>query len=868
MNYRVEMRTTSTFLLVALCLVSCGEPDPPRDAGRDTSTPTCESPPTLSSGSAEGHPAVLEAPPGMARAGRLSASAIPPDDRDVLLWRAGDYVVANDRIALVIEDVGVSDEFDPWGGQPVGIARVESGALVDPADFNELVVAFGRATLETREVSVLNDGSDGGPAVVRSIGTLAPLGFLEFLGSILRAEQSGIDVAIDYSLAPDSDRVEVSVEIANANPRDFAVVQPLLWAFQQNRMPKYAPGHGFDVELGAPLPFVAFVEDGATSYAFQPAVGEFSVFIEQSNLLALLLERFVADGCAASRHPFGTIHVGSPGLDGVLASVARANGEPRVEVTGTVQQSDGTPAVGARVYATGDVDELVSRATTDATGAYVMRVPAGAINLRAWRRGDATSPQMTVVAPASGQDFTLGASGDITVNVTDGTTAIPAFVQAVPRGSEPPNIEAALGEAPIVRGRSNIGYALDGTATFRLPAATYDILVTRGFEWSHASVEVTVTDGSSETIDVSLAHEVQTPGVLCGDFHIHTERSFDTRDAADLKVRDAVAQGVEIALRSDHEWVGSFEPLIAALGMEEHVFGIGSVELTTFSYGHFGVFPLDADLTARNRGAPEWVGVDAPALLSGVEARTGVEGPARVIVNHPRSGLDILGYFDAVDFDPVTATAGNAAQFYEDIRLVEVFNESDFDANLDGTVTDWFALLGSGERIFAVGSSDTHQVADKPVGYPRTCIDLGVDTAPELRALGASVVRDRLSDGAATIVGGVFVEARARGDVGPGGVVSSAMDRETIDITVRAPTWVPVDRLRVYVDSELRDTVTLDVSTSDPSDPAVRYRGSIDIDIGPASSFVVIVADGEGTMAPLFSRQEPFGVTNPIFFER
>ena len=80
--------------------------------------------------------------------------------------------------------------------------------------------------------------------------------------------------------------------------------------------------------------------------------------------------------------------------------------------------------------------------------------------------------------------------------------------------------------------------------------------------------------------------------------------------------------------------------------------------------------------------------------------------------------------------------AGNAAQFYPQLVLVEVFNESDFDANMDGTVRDWFSLLAHGGRVFAVGSSDSHQVADKPVGYPRTCVDVGVDTATELRALG------------------------------------------------------------------------------------------------------------------------------------
>ena len=78
---------------------------------------------------------------------------IPADEREVMQWRGGDYVLANDRVAFVVEATGVSDEFDPWGGQPIGIARVEGGALVDPADFNELVFAFGSSTIEASSVT-------------------------------------------------------------------------------------------------------------------------------------------------------------------------------------------------------------------------------------------------------------------------------------------------------------------------------------------------------------------------------------------------------------------------------------------------------------------------------------------------------------------------------------------------------------------------------------------------------------------------------------------------------------------------------------------------------------------------------------------
>ena len=142
-----------------------------------------------------------------------------------------------------------------------------------------------------------------------------------------------------------------------------------------------------------------------------------------------------------------------------------------------------------------------------------------------------------------------------------------------------------------------------------------------------------------------------------------------------------------------------------------------------------------------------------------------------------------------------------------------------------------------------------------------------MDSAPALRALGAGHVRDRMLAGASIIVGGVFVEALARGAVGPGGSIDDAAAREAIDVTARAAPWVTVDRLRVYVNGTLTETLPIDSSTEDPLEPTVRFRAPVEVAVD-GSAFVVIVADGEGDLAPVHPGRRPFGVTNPIFFTR
>ena len=69
----------------------------------------------------------LAATATQALAGRATADMLPPFHSNMQAWAAGDFILANDKVAMVIEDVGPSDNYDPWGGRPVGIALVHDG---------------------------------------------------------------------------------------------------------------------------------------------------------------------------------------------------------------------------------------------------------------------------------------------------------------------------------------------------------------------------------------------------------------------------------------------------------------------------------------------------------------------------------------------------------------------------------------------------------------------------------------------------------------------------------------------------------------------------------------------------------------------
>jgi len=229
-----------------------------------------------------------------------------------------------------------------------------------------------------------------------------------------------------------------------------------------------------------------------------------------------------------------------------------------------------------------------------------------------------------------------------------------------------------------------------------------------------------------------------------------------------------------------------------------------------------------------------------------------------VIINHPRGGAN---YFDYVGFNPATGLADSVSDWDTKFTLVEVFNDSGWQSNKARNVADWFGLLRAGRKVFAVGSSDSHGISSSPVGYPRTCLQLGTD---DPRTLSASQVKNALGDGHTTISGGIYVTA-AIGSAGPGDTVTGAGVLMNVDVTIQAATWIDVDAIDVVVDGTVVDTIPVMPGDADPLNPVIRWRGAIPVTVQASGGFVVIAAYGANQLAPIHPGRIPFGVTNPIF---
>ena len=673
-----------------------------------------------------------------------------------------------------------------------------------------------------------------------------------------------MEAAIDYVLEPNAESIDVIMHLAS--PRTIATDSGFVlhgFMFTQ-RMNAMVPGRGFTGQISN-ADWVQLIDDDATSWGY--SAGErIGSGIAASGFVGGATDAFEITPCGITERRHAQIVIGGPGLDGLERARARVEGRTLRQISGVV-----SPPGSFRVHAVDADGNYLTNTFADAEGNYALHVPeAAAVTLTAYRRGWLPA-EVEVAAGETSANITVPPSGTVQVTATDLAGTLPVRVQVLPRGtSTVPVMPESFGEPAITSGRLHVEYPLTGDIFLPVPAGDWTVVVSRGYEYEIVEADITVVADETVPVVALMDRVVDTTGVQCGDFHIHTRRSNDSGDDPTMKLQSAVADGVELPVRTDHEWVDSFAPLIEELGLGAWAFGIGSIEMTSFQiWGHMGVFPLDPDPAQVNAGAPLWQSyptADDPdreletlnpaTVFEAVRARP--EAPV-IIINHPTGGTE---YFDYAGFDRETGLVDRPEFWDEEFTLVEIFNDDSWQDARNGRVEDWFALLNSGRPIFAVGSSDSHGISSSPVGYPRTCIELGTDTPS---SLSADQVRDQLAAGHATVSGGIYLDV-AVGAAGPGDTATGTTTTAQLSVKVQAATWVDVDSLEVVVDG-VATVMPIEPGDVDPLDPVNRFEQTIPITVASGGSWVVVAAYGDSDLEPVHPGRTPFAASNPIWLE-
>jgi hypothetical protein len=611
---------------------------------------------------------------------------------------------------------------------------------------------------------------------------------------------------------------------------------------------------------------------------------------------------------------------------GDVASVAETIYELRGVQTGTfggtvIDSLTSAPIAKASVIVLDASGGVVNQIETDKHGGFVARMPAGTYTYQIVvddRLVQNPRPLTIRANEKTGVLVTMDPPATLVVGVLDEKgRAAPAKIQLVGNfspadtGKDPRDFLYSFqkGEGRRVtafdggtRYIERAYWTKDGTLTARVRPGTYELVVTRGPEYQITSKMVTLTAGQFTAEQLRLEPAYESPGWVAGDFHIHSQPSTDSGLPIEQRVISCAAEGLEVAVATDHNYITDYAPAIAASGLDPWLLGIPGVELTTFEMGHFNGYPLKIDRGSTRGGEFVWANQPPQKLFDQLRALAVDPAKGIVQVNHPRQ--TVLGYFASFFIDPATAEpytpAGilgvfapygeefGADQFSYDFDAIELLtgkkieNVHDFVApnplppgphpdpqpvpgqvvigsdgrpKFPGVVETWFTMLDRGHKATGMGTSDTHHLLGDEPGYARTLLYVG-EGKDTPGGFSRDDVIDAIHAHRAITTNAPFLEMTT-GDGKPGSMIGDTVRAQgggvDVRIRVRAPAWAKVDRLKVYT------TGGALVPGGDIAIPAAQGEDFETVVRVAATSDTWVVAEATGT-------QNMFPVSSPVEF--
>ena len=570
------------------------------------------------------------------------------------------------------------------------------------------------------------------------------------------------------------------------------------------------------------------------------------------------------------------IHVGERAD---VASVTDAIFENAPRVSGRVSD----PAARLHVALAGGAPVTFVRPAAD--GSFSFRLPSGSYELRALAPAGRSFERSFEVADT---DVALGSLslGAVTrVQLPRGTPMRLSFVPA--EGSRVPRfgddlLDFRIGDERVpasteTRDVSLAGIASD-PASVQLAPGRYEVFATRGVEYELSRANLVLNAGETKKVAIAApARALRTPRWIAADLHVHSQWSDDSALPQDQRIASFAAQGGEVMVTTEHDHLVDFAPRIRELGLAGRIASVAGAEVTSTShseatpstFGHVNVFPLTPRPLEYRGGVPKSEGLRLRDLIAEVRA---LDGAALVQLNHPREAHHSSSdgaFFSHLSigkaFDPALplSDAGHASLIAKDSQ--HGVRDIDFDAIelMNGPSlaayrrirADWFSLLLQGEIRTATANSDSHS-AGEIVNLPLNYVRLAKDSVAGFRERDFIAA---LQAGRSYGTTGPILELELRGERQRAGIGDTFRGREgTLELTVRAASWIAVDEARVFVDGELVYGGTLEAGETQ-SLPLRFERDAfltVEVEGAPGARYQAV--------APGFT---PFAFSNPIFVD-
>lgn len=785
--------------------------------------------------------------------------------------KPGDYVLENDEVIFVIDQLGQSAGFAESGGNLVDAAD----ARTKKDELGQCFTYFGtfprQGVYERIDTGTKADGS----VWLRATGH--------------ELYEPRIEVQTTYRLTSRDRALLLETTLTNTGdqPTDkLGLGDAIQWGGAE----KFAPGKAVGFKGESQGPFVGGV-GRFVSYAVASTDGDIAAVsggswtdtIQQKDLILKPKESVT----------YARIFlVGErPDTASLLAELTKTAGADvgalELALVDAAGRAVRAPRGAKAILANGAGADVLSLVATDE--GWSGEVPPGQYQVRFAGGGGrrAAGPNVAVaVRPKAMTRATLigSAAGQIRVQCTDYAKGAPLPCKATFEGLEgtpTPDFGPSHAAGPA---KHQVTTAT-GEVDTPLSPGKYRVTLSRGPEYALAQFEVRVGDGVQRPCDASpnpcvLRRVVDTSGYLATDFHQHTMMGADAPVAVRDRVIANAAEGVEVAVASEHNVVADLQPVVDALKLAPFLRELPGNEITTDAsrvpWGHANVYPLPVHKDRPRGGAPPVRNRSATEVLGELRQQEG-----RIIqINHPRTG--ITGYFDQLAFDPKTGL-GSRPGYFAHFDALEVWNGRNVKERAR-VMQDFFAMLATKHPVTAIADTDTHGIVGQEAGYPRTYVRVTNDASLDTWSLeretdlvrGVRALRD------VVLTNGPFVRVSA--DRAPiGGIVRGP--RFSMRVHVEAAPWVDVDTLEVLAIDPGALRVT-GLPSSEGKQPDIVVRESLRLTAHPSgamstdrtlsffasrdTAFVVIVR-GTKPLTPVLAgdAQEiaPFAMTGAVWVD-
>jgi len=800
--------------------------------------------------------------------------------------KSGDFKIYNAKVSFIIQAPGDSNYYVGYGGSLIDadIVRPEGMMGQDVIDDASMMVGLGRM-FSAETVEVLNDGSDGEPAIIRTMGGVEPLRLLT--GTVetpTLIPQRDVDIITDYILEPNSHLLRIESTISWLDdPTPIQLAEFMFMAADITDGYQHTVGYsdadpetyGYNAIVGRRHEIAVAVLQGEERDVFSmntvlEALGNIGPLLLGSNPMQTLSNGDVVNW---------TRYVGV-GAD--LAQITDDWHDLRdeaTEVLGGTVTADGQPVAGARVHFLDADGQPLTFAQTNADGQYSAVLPKNkAATVVAESRGPGVYFDREPGSGWLGPYNAPSVAHDAITSLAGAATAVPfspgfGFSDAQASG---PNTALQLtppatlivriedGGSAMVRvafsnpdidtnpaiiparpaGQMAYQYIRDGSGTIPIEPGEYTIIVSRGTTHEAYTQTINLAQGEVREMQVNLEKSVDTDGFWSLDPHSHAAPSGDGSISMEGRLTVHAAHDIDVHFGTDHDNVADYRPLLAPLGLDDRLVSIVADEVSPTMRGHHNAYPLEVVKDATNGGAFLWwrdirAWLDTEGLHDGIRAMAS-DGDVILQANHPTGSS---GLFDSAFYNSSTGDIGRPDYWGDSFEAFELLN----DGNFESVLPYYLDMLNRGLTPTPVGVSDSHSHLGG-AGENRTWVPLDVaDTA----SFSNDDVRTAIRSAGTIVSRGPLFVPTIDGEWAPGTTHTGPVQ---LEVEVRVPSWIVVDTLHIFENGVAVQTIAID--------------GHASIELNPEMDAVyVLTVTGDEPMAPVYPGRTPWAAAQAFFVD-